>query len=275
MRAYLTVDIICGLTVVLLLAGPLACQPRSGTDTDAGTDADAGADATDTDPFPDPEVCEAVCDHVYNECGFEFPEDDRMPYNHQVCYNDCLYNAFDGAESCLRDAQCSRESVISCVRENPPAVENPCDRETPWPEAWVEYERKVIELTNERRAEGATCAGEKFEPAPPLEMDPRLRCAARRHSKDMGERDYFAHESPDGETPSDRAAAADYPGRRVGENISGGRARAEKTVEGWMNSPGHCRNIMRPFYEHIGVGYVKNKGHQFDHLTTQMFGDPQ
>jgi len=32
----------------------------------------------------------------------------------------------------------------------------------------------------------------------------------------------------------------------LGENISGGRATAEDTVDGWMSSPIHCANILNP-----------------------------
>ncbi len=59
---------------------------------------------------------------------------------------------------------------------------------------------------------GASCDGEAFAPAPPLEMDEVLRIAARLHSSDMGERGFFDHDNPDGQSPFDRIAAVGFEG---------------------------------------------------------------
>ena len=64
---------------------------------------------------------------------------------------------------------------------------------------------------HQRRADRAGCGALRF--------DSRLAAAARAHSADMVNRHYFAHESPDGSTPADRAAAAGYTDYG-GENIA-------------------------------------------------------
>ncbi|MDJ0761871.1 MAG: hypothetical protein QNJ97_02690 [Myxococcota bacterium] len=57
----------------------------------------------------------------------------------------------------------------------------------------------VFELVNAYRAQGAHCGGAGvFGPADPLALQADLTGAARWHSEDMGERNYFSHDSPDG-----------------------------------------------------------------------------
>ncbi|MBZ0121128.1 MAG: CAP domain-containing protein [Sandaracinaceae bacterium] len=127
-----------------------------------------------------------------------------------------------------------------------------------WPNGWTELEWGVLELTNARRAAGTDCGGERLEAAPALTMDPYLRLAARLHSTDMGENGYFAHESLDGRTPADRCAQAGFRGSSIGENIARGPSSAEAVVQGWMDSPGHCRNIMDPRFRFLGVGLAES-----------------
>ncbi|TPV92769.1 MAG: CAP domain-containing protein [Myxococcales bacterium FL481] len=133
-------------------------------------------------------------------------------------------------------------------------------------------EVRVLELVNERRAEGANCGAEgDFPPAGPLAGHASLRCAARVHSKDMVERGYFSHYSPEGEGPNGRIEKAGYGGFGWGENIAYGNSTAEQTVEQWMNSDPHCSNIMNASFLFLGVGYDPGGG-QYSHMWTQAFG---
>ncbi|WAS92757.1 CAP domain-containing protein [Nannocystis punicea] len=147
-----------------------------------------------------------------------------------------------------------------------------CEPAKGWDPAWKQLEEDVLALVNQRRAEGANCGAQgNFGPAGPLTMDPALRCAARMHSKDMNDRNFFDHTNPDGEPPWDRMGKAGYGNySNAGENIAGGSPDAAGTMDQWMNSDGHCANIMNPAFEHIGVGYYP--GGQWGHLWTQVFG---
>jgi hypothetical protein len=153
-----------------------------------------------------------------------------------------------------------------------PIPEEPyCEPTLDWPLDWTTWEFEILDIVNQLRAEGASCGGEGyFAPAPPLQMDPGLRCAARMHSMDMVERDFFDHTNPDGDNPGARAADAGYDGGGNGENIAGGNATPEATMQQWMESDGHCANIMRQNYRFIGVGYYP--GGEYRHYWTQVFG---
>jgi uncharacterized protein YkwD len=148
---------------------------------------------------------------------------------------------------------------------------NHCAPTADWDPAWVELEEQVLRAVNAERARGATCGGSTYSPTHALLMDPALQCAARLHSKDMADRDFFSHDNPSGEDPWERIDAAGFTGFAGGENIAAGRSTAEDTVEQWMGSSGHCANIMNPDFQFIGVGY--SPGGQYDHLWTQTFGN--
>jgi uncharacterized protein YkwD len=139
-----------------------------------------------------------------------------------------------------------------------------------WDPAYAAFEDEIVVLVNQYRAQGANCGGEEMPPVGPLTMDPNLQCAARVHTKDMADRDFFDHDNPDGDGPSDRMEAAGYDGRGWGENIAAGRDTPEDTMDQWMNSPGHCSNIMAEDFSVIGVGYYP--GGEYGHLWTQTFG---
>ncbi|MFI6409600.1 CAP domain-containing protein [Streptomyces sp. NPDC050548] len=120
---------------------------------------------------------------------------------------------------------------------------------------------KVVELTNRER----TRAG-----LSPLAVDPLLTAAAQAHSTDMVARAFYSHTSPDGSQPWDRAAAAGSRRRTIGENIACGQRSPAEVVEGWMNSPGHRANILKPDFTHIGIGFAG--GGQMGTYWTQLFG---
>lgn len=111
-----------------------------------------------------------------------------------------------------------------------------------------------------------------------LSFDSQLVEIARYHSEDMAERDYFAHESPEGEDFSDRYNQHGYECKvpaggntyyTGAENIAytyyqeplvGGdyhdspKELAEGVVQQWMDSPGHRRNILTEEWRNEGIG---------------------
>jgi len=153
----------------------------------------------------------------------------------------------------------------------PPAAPGPGPAGS-WPPPWVAWEDEVLRLTNQQRAMGANCGGQAFGPAPPVSTQPQLRRAARGHGDDMARRDYFDHRSPEGTGPMQRAQAAGFQGGFVGENIAAGQRSPQDVVRDWVESPGHCVNLMNPRYRYLGVGYVYQEGDQYGHYWVQNFG---
>ena len=94
---------------------------------------------------------------------------------------------------------------------------------------------------------------------PALRRNPVLEAVSQRYSEDMARLHFFAHESPNGTNPGERMLAGGYPVSRswVGENLYWGAAKhapPAQAMEGWMKSPGHRRNVLRPEFTEVGVG---------------------
>ncbi len=123
---------------------------------------------------------------------------------------------------------------------------------------------QVVAETNRRRAEHGL---------PALVADPRLRAAAERHNDDMATRGFFAHDSPDGRSVADRVQAAGYAYAVVAENLAAGQRAAPEVVQGWLDSPGHRRNLLSPDVTQIGVAHAE--GGEHGTLWTQVFGRPR
>ncbi|MEM9461641.1 MAG: CAP domain-containing protein [Myxococcota bacterium] len=148
-----------------------------------------------------------------------------------------------------------------------------CDDASNWDANSASLEAQILDLTNQVRQAGRDCGSQGvFPPVPPLTADPALRCAARVHALDMDARNYFAHNSPEGETPWERMNNAGYSWSSAAENIAAGNATAQATVDQWLNSDGHCANIMSASNTELGVGYVA--GGPYGTLWVQVFGSP-
>lgn len=133
------------------------------------------------------------------------------------------------------------------------------------------FEQRVLELTNQARAQARTCGTQSFPAAAPLTYNAALRTAAYNHSKDMAVRGFFSHTNPDGLDPFARMRAAGYNNfTAAGENIAAGQSTPEQVVAGWLQSPGHCANIMNAAYRDLGVGYYA--GGSYRYYWTQNFG---
>jgi uncharacterized protein YkwD len=130
------------------------------------------------------------------------------------------------------------------------AYTTPSRTETPLLQA------RVLDLVNEVRARGTRCGGRTFAPVAPVKLSATLAGVALGHANDMANHDYFEHEDLGGHTPADRVRAAGYREKLVGENIAYGPQTADEVVQGWLDSPGHCENIMDARFAEMGVAFA-------------------
>jgi uncharacterized protein YkwD len=131
---------------------------------------------------------------------------------------------------------------------------------------------RVLELVNEARARPRKCGSQRFEPAAPLTLSPVLSRAALVHAKDMSANKFFEHRGSDGSKPAERATRVGYDWAAIAENIAEGPATAEVVVQGWLDSPGHCVNIMGAHYREMGVAYYTDFAHKGEIYWAQEFG---
>lgn len=124
----------------------------------------------------------------------------------------------------------------------------------------------------EQDAFAATNAFRRREGKPNFVLDPLMSSVARAHSADMGKRDYFDHDNPDGQDPFERMRAAGVSFGAGAENIymTSGQGSAQGAIDAWDKSPGHHANMVGN-YRRIGIGISRDGGNGT--YFTQVFAD--
>lgn len=140
----------------------------------------------------------------------------------------------------------------------------------PSPEA-----RETLRLINAYRAAGASCGGQRFEPAPALAWSPALEQAALKHARDMAARRDMSHTGGDGSSMSQRVGREGYAWSALGENVSAGYRSVADGLRGWMDSPGHCRNLMGAQFREVGVGAAFTSGDSYGWYRAMVLGTPR
>jgi len=153
----------------------------------------------------------------------------------------------------------------------------------------ISLEMKIHALVNkQRQAYGLNL----------LKFDPNLAVISRSHSMDMQIHHFFSHTNPAGDGPSQRAKKNKFPcKKKIGDLIHEGIAEnifqtylynsisynngiphyhwstaediVRSIVKGWMQSPGHRKNILSGTYESEGVGVAISDGGKI--FATQNF----
>lgn len=134
------------------------------------------------------------------------------------------------------------------------------------------FRAELLAAVNQARANARICGSSSYPAVAALAWEDRLFSAAARHSRDMAENNYFDHTSLDGRTPGQRIAAEGYAARAWGENIAAGYGTVAAVMQGWLNSPGHCSNIMNASFTELGVSCVRRSGNLYGDYWTMALG---
>jgi uncharacterized protein YkwD len=126
---------------------------------------------------------------------------------------------------------------------------------------------RLADLVDEARADPRSCGSTRFEAAAPLVPDGRLHEAAQLHADDMHANGFMGHVGSDGSDVGERVARQGYAWSTVGENVAAGYATPDAVTAAWLASPGHCANVMRGSYAHLGLGRTGG-------LWVQVFARP-
>jgi uncharacterized protein YkwD len=136
------------------------------------------------------------------------------------------------------------------------------------------FQQEIIDRINQARAAGRTCGTTSYAPAAALSWNGYLFNSAAGHSTDMAANNYFSHTSQDGRDPGQRITGAGYAWSAYGENIAAGQTTVQAVVDGWLNSPGHCANIMNPNYSEVGAACVASTTSQYPTYWTMDLARP-
>jgi uncharacterized protein YkwD len=136
--------------------------------------------------------------------------------------------------------------------------------------AYDPEELRVVRLINDYRQQNGL---------EPLLVSDTLSVSSERHSEDMGEHGFFAHNTVASSyyqvnsAPWDRMAKDGYDYNTfTGENIAAGFETADEAFEAWRNSPSHNHAMLDANYRVIGVGRVNAPGSRYGWYWTTDFG---
>jgi uncharacterized protein YkwD len=138
-----------------------------------------------------------------------------------------------------------------------------------------ESDKLMLTLVNNARATARYCDTTEYAAVAPIAWNCLLESAAQNHSTSMADYDYFSHTGLDGSSPGDRISASGYNWRAYAENIAAGYNDEEAVMTGWLESPGHCANIMSTQVTEIGAAVAENPGAEYRIYWTQDYADQQ
>lgn len=125
----------------------------------------------------------------------------------------------------------------------------------------AEVKQEIITLVNAERIKNGLN---------PLKENVLLDKSAELKAKDMLERGYWSHNSPEGVETWVFFKKVGYPYTEAGENQAKNFYSVNSIISGWMFSPTHKENILKSVYEETGVGVV------YPTINTNLFniGEP-
>ncbi len=135
------------------------------------------------------------------------------------------------------------------------------------------FQDTMLEMINASRSEVRMCGDMQRPAVGGLLWNSALTQAAVAHANDMTTHNFFSHDGSDGLSVSQRADTAGYPWRAVGENIAAGQLDIAEVHQGWLDSAGHCVNIMNKLFTEVGAACIRNPQTDFGTYWVVVFGD--
>jgi uncharacterized protein YkwD len=128
--------------------------------------------------------------------------------------------------------------------------------------------RDLLQAVNAVRSKGCKCGGVTMPAVKSLQWNDRLESAAQSHSNYMSNRKMLSHTGSRNSNPGTRITAAGYKWNFYAENIAMGQQTVAEVMYSWLNSTGHCKNIMNKNATEMGA--AKSGAY-----WTQVFASPQ
>lgn len=148
------------------------------------------------------------------------------------------------------------------------------------PHSTLPHSRQVLAYATNTSTGGllsATNTQRNNNGASSLTANSKLQTAAQNKANDMVARNYWSHNTPDGEEPWVFIDAAGYSYEAAGENLAYGFMTSSDTVTGWMNSPPHRSNMLSNTFTEVGFGIANSANYVGDGPQTvvvAMYGKP-
>ena len=185
-----------------------------------------------------------------------------------------LLTACGGADNEAVISQIDQSTEIASKTTPAPA---PAPAPAPGPQSgnceFDDVDQEMLIAVNAARANARSCGSRgHFASAPALVLQCQLKNAAQGHSDDMATNNFFSHTSSNGLRLGNRVSNAGYNYSMTGENIAVGYNSVDAVMSGWLQSDGHCANLMTQSYTDFGLGLAAAGSRLY---WTQNFGRPR
>lgn len=135
----------------------------------------------------------------------------------------------------------------------------------------AEVEKAILAATNAYRVK---------QDRGKLTLEPTLSKIARGHAREMAKRDQYGDDDSnghilDGKGPADRAKAGGYAFGKLLENVGWNKGHddpAKTMMQGWIDSPGHRKNLEDADITELGLGAAQGQSGRW--YFVQLFGRP-
>lgn len=138
-----------------------------------------------------------------------------------------------------------------------------------------EFADLMLHAVNQASSQQQDCGGTMMPAVPALTWDFDLESAAFTHSSDMANANFMGHTGSNGSDPGDRISATGYEFNAWAENVAAGQKNIDAVMSAWMESPGHCKNIMNATVTQLGASFVENPDSRYGIYWTQVFARPR
>ncbi len=91
-----------------------------------------------------------------------------------------------------------------------------------------------------------------------LKLNSKLNAAAQAQANDMANRNYWSHNTPEGDPPWVWVTNEGYAYQKLGQNLAAGFDSEQATINGWLASPPHRENLLDSSFTDVGFGYANN-----------------
>lgn len=125
------------------------------------------------------------------------------------------------------------------------------------PTAEKSFPVRIVEALNAARTVPRLCGSTAYPAAGPLSWHPRAEQAALAQAQYLQRNNLFTHAGADNSSIGDRMTATGYVWQTVGENLAAGYLDFDAVLQGWLDSPGHCANVMNGAFVDVGVVLVQ------------------
>lgn len=127
----------------------------------------------------------------------------------------------------------------------------------------------LLEVSNQERSKSD---------AKPLTTNSHLNAAAQTKADDMVKRNYWSHQTPEGNDPWVFITNQNYAYQKAGENLAYGFDNATQVVDGWMNSATHRANLLDKDFLEVGFGIANSSNYNQtgpETVVVAMYARPQ